>query len=121
MKKLCMVWIIIGVLLEATACVSHSVTRGSETNPMNQLKLGQTYGDMVKLLGLPDHSSSEDRSAEEMAILFLPVWGIVEAVGDFNPSMLQIYTYKKWGTVTVNNNNRIIRIDAKRAGQDKLT
>ncbi|MFZ4699586.1 MAG: hypothetical protein ACOYMG_06010 [Candidatus Methylumidiphilus sp.] len=80
---------------------------------MNQVKPGQTYGDMVKILGEPDHSQSEDRMTQETILLFIPVWNIAEWIGDFNPSMMQVYTYDRFGMVTVDNNNHIIRIEAK--------
>jgi hypothetical protein len=93
-------------------CVSHVYKPGASDNPLNQVKLGQTYGDMVRILGEPDHSLTEDRMTEETIILFIPLWGIVELIGDFNPSMMQVYTYDRLGTVTVDNNNHIIRIEA---------
>ena len=94
-------------------CVSHVYQPGSAENPFNQLKLGQSYGDMVRILGKPDHSRTEDRMGQETVTLFIPGWNIVESIGDFNPSMLQIYTYDQWGTVTADNNNHIISIEAK--------
>ncbi|MBT9097524.1 hypothetical protein KFZ76_07355 [Methylovulum psychrotolerans] len=94
-------------------CVSHIYKPGSTDNKLNQIKLGQTYGDMVKALGEPDHSSTENRMTEETIILFTPLWNIIEWIGDFNPSMIQIYIYDQLGTVTVDNNNHIIRIEAK--------
>lgn len=93
-------------------CVSHVYKPGASDNLFNQIKLGQTYGDMVKILGEPDHSRSESRMGLETVILFIPLWGIVEWLGDFNPSMMQVYTYDRLGTVTVDNNNHIIRIEA---------
>ena len=93
-------------------CVSHVYKQGAVDNPLNNLKLGQTYNDMVKLLGEPSKSTSENRVAEETAILFIPLWNLVESIWDFNPSTIQIYTYNKWGTVTIDNNNHIIRIEA---------
>jgi hypothetical protein len=68
---------------------------------------------MVRALGEPDHSHSEDRMGLETMILFIPLWSIVESIGDFNPSMMQVYTYDRFGMVTVDNNNHIIRIEAK--------
>lgn len=101
------------LLLFLTGCVTSVYKPGAVDNPLNQLKLGQTYNDMVKALGEPNHSRTEDRMAEETIIFFIPLWDIVESIGDFNPSMIQIYTYDQWGTVTIDNNNRIIRIEAK--------
>lgn len=95
------------------SCVTPVDKQGAVNNPLNNLKLGQTYNDMVKALGEPNQSRSEDRMAEETIILFIPLWNIVEWIGDFNPSMMQIYTYNQWGTVTIDNNNHIIRIEAK--------
>lgn len=94
-------------------CVSHVYNPGATDNPLHQLKLGQNYGDMVKVLGKPDHGHTEDRTGQEAGILFVPVWNIVEAVGNFNPSMMQVYTYDRWGTVTIDNNNQIIRIEGR--------
>lgn len=80
---------------------------------MHQLKLGETYGEMSRILGRPDHSRAEDRTAKETAILFVPIWNIVEWIGNYNPSMMQIYTYDQYGVVTIDDNNHIIRIEAK--------
>lgn len=93
-------------------CASRVYNPGSVDNPFNQLELGQTYNDMIRILGKPDHSHTEDRMGQETAILFIPVLNLVELVGDFNPSMAHIYTYDRWGTVTVDNNNHIISIKA---------
>jgi hypothetical protein len=68
---------------------------------------------MVRILGEPDHSQSENRMGKEVAIAFVPLWNIAEWIGDFNPSAMQIYTYDRWGTITVDNNNHIIRVEAK--------
>lgn len=65
------------------------------------------------MLGEPEQSQSEDRMGIETLILFLPLWGLVEMAADFNPSMMQIYTYNKWGAVTVDNHNHVIRVEAK--------
>ncbi len=94
-------------------CASPVYRPGSADNPFNQLKLGQTYGDMVRIIGKPDRSHTEDRMGQETVILLIPGWNIVESIGDFNPSMAQIYTYDQWGTVTIDNNNHIISIEAK--------
>ncbi len=103
--------IVLSTLL--AGCVSHIYKPGPPDNPLHQLELGETYGDMARVLGKPDHSRSEDRTAEETAILFIPIWNIVEWIGDYNPSMMQIYTYDQYGVVTIDNNNHIIRIEAK--------
>src|SRR5882672_6967364 len=72
-------------------CVSHIYNPGIADSPLHQLKLGQNYSDMVRVLGKPDHGRTEDRTGQEVGILFIPVWNLVEAVGDFNPSMMQVY------------------------------
>ena len=100
-------------LVLLAGCVTPVYKQGAIDNPLNRLKLGQTYSDMVKVLGEPDQSRSEDRMAEETIILFIPLWNIAESIWDFNPSMIQIYTYNRWGTVTIDNNNHIIRVEAK--------
>lgn len=101
------------LLFILTGCVTSIYKPGAVDNPLNNLKLGQTYNDMIKALGEPSHSRMEDRMTEEAIILFIPLWDIVESIGDFNPSMMQIYTYDQWGTVTINNDNHIIRVEAK--------
>jgi hypothetical protein len=88
-------------------------TPGTVGNPLYGISLGQTYGDMVRVLGEPDHSRSESRIEQESFILFIPIWNIIESIGDFNPSAIQVYSYDRWGAVTINNNNRIIRIEGK--------
>jgi hypothetical protein len=100
-------------LVLLAGCVPTVYKQGTVGNSLNQLKLGQNYKDMVKILGEPNQSRSEDRMTEETIILFVPLWNIVESIGDFNPSSIQIYTYNQWGTVTIDNNNHIIRIEAK--------
>jgi hypothetical protein len=106
---------ILAILVQSLliGCVSHVYKPGAPDNKLNQVKLGQTYGEMVRILGEPNHSSSEDRMSQETIILFIPLWNIVEWIGDFNPSMMQVYTYDHFGTITVDNDNRIIRIEAK--------
>lgn len=103
----------LSVALLLSGCVAHVYNPGVADNPFHRLQLGQTYGDMVRVLGNPDHGRTEDRSGQETGILFVPLWGLVEAVGDFNPSTLQVYTYDKWGTITIDNNNRIVRIESR--------
>ena len=102
---------LIGQLLIA-GCVSHIYKPGNTENLFNKLKLGQNYGDMIHILGDPDKSSSEDRTGYELAALLILPWAIVESIWDFNPSSTQTYTYNKWGAVTMDNNNCIIRIEA---------
>jgi hypothetical protein len=100
-------------------CVSQVYQPGSSDNPFNRIKLGQSYGDMVREIGNPDQSRSDDRTDKEAVLMFAPVWCLVEAAGDLNPSSVQVYTYNRWGTVTIGN-NRIMRIEAKEAsGQNK--
>jgi|GEM_PF-6731547 len=72
-----------------TGCVTHVYQPGKPENPLHKLQLGQTYGDMVKTLGEADHGVTEDRMGIETLLLFIPVWGLVEWIGDFNPSMMQ--------------------------------
>jgi hypothetical protein len=113
-------WQITGLWLAATlfqlsmlaGCVSASYSPGEVNNPLNQLRLGQSYSDMVRVLGIPDHSQSEDRRTEETIILFVPIWNLAEAVGNFNPSSTQTYTYNRFGTITIGDENKIIRIKA---------
>lgn len=107
------VLLLLSVALLLSGCVAHVYTPGGADHPFHQLQLGQTYSDMVRVLGNPDHSRTEDRTGHEVGILFVPLWGLVEAVGDFNPSAIQVYTYDKWGTITIDNNNRIIRIESR--------
>ena len=112
-KRLKLNIVIVVLLVFLNGCITSVYKPGAKDNPFNNIKLGQTYYDMVKVLGEPNHSRMEDRMVEETIILFIPLWGILEAIGDFNPSMLQIYTYDQWGTITIDNNNHIIRIEAK--------
>jgi len=101
------------IQIQLMGCVEHVYQPGAVDNPLSQVKLGQSYGEMAKILGEPNQSRTEDRMGIETLILFLPVWGLVEVIGDFNPSMMQHYTYDKWGTVTVDNNNHVIRVESK--------
>ena len=93
-------------------CVSSSYNPGEPKNPFNQLQLGQSYSDMVRVLGPPDHSQSDDRRTEETVLLFVPIWNLAEAAGNFNPSTLQTYTYNRFGKITIGDDNKIIRIEA---------
>jgi hypothetical protein len=110
-KRLSTGLVLIGALL--AGCVSHVYKPGVSDNPFNQIKLSQTYSEMVKILGEPDHSYSENRMGKEVAIAFVPLWNIAEWIGDFNPSAMQIYTYDRWGAITIDNNNHVIRVEAK--------
>lgn len=103
----------LGAACLLSACVPHTYQPGLADNPLHQLQLGQSYGDMVRVLGEPDQSRSEDRSGKEAVLLFIPGWNLVEWFADFNPSSLQIYTYMQYGTVTIDDSNRIIRVEAR--------
>lgn len=105
--------LICSACLSLTAgCVSTVYNPGATDNPLNQLRIGQTYGDMDRILGKPDHSRIEDLTAGEIAILFIPGWNLVETIADFHPSALQICTYERFGHVTIDNNNHIVRVEA---------
>jgi len=91
-------------------CVTQVYRPGSADNPLNHLKLGQSYGDMVRALGVPSHSESEDRSGKTMATAVIPVVGLAAIA---SPTSLQIYRYDHIGTVTIDNDNRIVRIEAE--------
>jgi hypothetical protein len=106
-----LLWLLIMPLI--AGCVSQVYKPGPIDSPLNRVKLGQTYGDMIAILGNPNSSESEDRMAQETFILFFPVWNIAELIGDFNPSAIQIYHYDGLGKVTIDNNNKIIRIESK--------
>ncbi|GEM_PF-2340049 len=93
-------------------CVSNVYNPGPPDSPLHSLKLGENYADMERVLGKPDHSHSEDLAGEETAILFVPVWNIVESIGDFHPSSLEVYAYDRYGTVTIDNKGRIIKIES---------
>ncbi len=93
--------------------VTHICRPGAPDSRLHQLTLGQTYGNMVSVLGEPTHSRSENRLGLETFILFIPGWDIAESIWDFNPSTIQVYTYDRVGVVTVDKNNHIIRIEAQ--------
>ena len=105
-------------LLCFTGCVSQVHHPGPVGHPFNRLQPGQGYGDMVRELGPPDHSFSEDRSGRETAVLFVPGWNLLESMGDFNPSSVQRYTYDRCGTIVIGN-NKILRIEAKETADPK--
>ena len=91
-------------------CVTQVYRPGSADNPLNRLKLGQSYGDMVRVLGVPNHSESEDRSGKTMATAVIPVVGLAAIA---SPTSLQIYRYEHIGMITIDNDNRIVRIEAE--------
>ncbi len=91
-------------------CVTQVYRPGSAENPLNRLKLGQSYGDMIKALGAPGHGESEDRTGKTMATAVIPVVGLAAIA---SPTSLQIYHYDHIGTVTIDNDNRIVRIEAE--------
>ena len=93
-----------------TGCVSEIYHPGASDSPLNRVKLGQSYGDMVKALGLPSESVSEDRSSQTFAVAMIPVVGLASLA---SPTSLQIYHYEHLGKVTIDNNNRIIRVEAE--------
>lgn len=92
------------------SCVTQVYRPGSADNPLNHLKLGQSYGEMVKALGVPSHSESEDRTGKTMATAVIPVVGLASIA---SPTSLQIYRYDHIGTITIDNDNRIVRIEAE--------
>lgn len=117
---LCRILPALAGLFGLVACVSKVYQPGPADSPLHRLKLGESYGDMVRVLGTPDSSRAEDRSGEETALLFVPGWNLVESAGDMNPSSIQVYTYDRWGTVTIGN-NRIIRIEGNQPSASTST
>jgi len=93
-------------------CVPKVYRPGSAESPLNRIKLGQSYGDMVNALGPPSESVSQDRSNKTFATAMIPVYGLVDVVSNHNPSSVQSYHYEHVGTVTIDNDNRIIRVEA---------
>jgi len=93
-----------------TSCVTEVYHPGAPDNPLNRIKLGQSYGDMVKTLGPPNESASQDRTRETVAESLIPIVGLASIA---SPTSLQIYHYAHLGTVTIDNNNRIIRVEAE--------
>ena len=55
-------------------------------------------------------SASQDRSSQTFAVAMIPVVGLASLA---SPTSLQIYHYEHLGTVTIDNNNRIIRVEAE--------
>lgn len=104
---------LLALAIVESACVSTEYNPGGQDNPLHQLHIGQSYGDMVHVLGKPDHSAGHDLTAGETASLLAPIWGLVELVGDYHPSSLQVYTYDCCGTVSIDNRNYIRKIEAK--------
>ena len=104
-----------GLLLVSvvSGCTPQLYKPGNHDSPFNQLSLGQSYHDMTSLLGEPDHSREQDNSGKEVAILFIPIWNIVESIGNFNPTVVHYYSYDKWGTVAIDDKNRVIRVEGK--------
>lgn len=91
-------------------CVTEVYRPGSPENPLSRIKLGQSYGDMVKALGTPSESASQDRSRQTFATAMIPIVGLASIA---SPTSLQVYHYDNVGTVTIDNNNRIIRVEAE--------
>jgi len=93
-------------------CVSKIYRPGAPDSPLNRIQLGQSYGDMVKALGPPSQSLSQDRSGKTFATSMIPIYGLVDIASNHNPSSVQAYHYDHIGTVTIDNDNRIIRVEA---------
>jgi hypothetical protein len=93
-------------------CVTKVYRPGSADSPLNRLKLGQSYGDMVKVLGPPAQSASQDRSGKTFATGMIPIYGLVDIATNNNPSSVQTYHYDGVGTVTIDNDNHIVRVEA---------
>lgn len=93
-------------------CMTQSYHPGPPDNPFNGLRLGQSYGDMTRTLGDPDSSRCADRAGKEAVLTAIPVWGLVEVGANMNPDSVQVYTYNRWGTITIGD-GRIVRIEAK--------
>jgi len=103
------VWMLWGLplmlaILGLTGCATQSAQSSPPGHPFRQLKKGQTYGDMVRALGEPDSSQAVRKDGEEVALSYIPVWGLVEAIGDMHPQSVEVYTYTGVGKVTVANN-----------------
>ena len=93
-------------------CVTKVYRPGAPDSPLNRIKLGQSYGDMVKVLGPPSQGISQDRSNKAFATAMIPIYGLVDIASNHNPSSVQSYHYDHVGTVTIDNDNRIIRVEA---------
>ena len=93
-------------------CVTKVYRPGAPDSPLNRIKLGQSYGDMVKVLGPPSQSVSQDRSNKVLATAMIPIFGLVDIASNHNPSSVQSYHYDHIGTVRIDNDNRIIRVEA---------
>jgi hypothetical protein len=94
-------------------CVTKTFHPGPSECPLNKIHLGDTYRDMDRVLGKPDRSQTVDRMGEELMILFIPIWNLIEVFGDFNPSCIYIYSYDRWGDVYIDNKNKIFRVEYK--------
>jgi hypothetical protein len=106
---------LIGCLVAAgllAGCVTKVYRPGAPDNPLNRIKLGETYDDMVKMLGPPSQSVSQDRSNKVAAAAMIPIYGLVDIASNHNPSSVQSYHYDHIGTVTIDNDDRIIRVEA---------
>lgn len=93
-------------------CVPKVYRPGATDSPLNRIKLGQSYGDMVRALGRPSQSVSQDRSNKTFVTAMIPIYGLVDVASNHNPSSVQSYHYDHVGTVTIDNDNRIIRVEA---------
>lgn len=91
-------------------CVAEVYRPGAPDSLLNRIKLGQSYGDMIRTLGPPNESASQDRSSQTFAIAVIPVVGLASIA---SPTSLQTYHYEHLGTITIDNNNRIIRVEAE--------
>jgi hypothetical protein len=93
-------------------CVTKVYRPGAPDSPLNRIKLGESYDDMVKMLGPPSESFSQDRSNKVAAAAVIPIFGLVDIASNHNPSSVQSYHYDHIGTVTIDNDDRIIRVEA---------
>lgn len=94
----------------SVGCVSKIYRPGSSDNPLHRLNLGQSYSDMVSILGSPSRGATEDRSGKVFATAVIPVVGLAALA---SPTFLQVYRYDHVGSVTIDNDNRIVRIEAE--------
>jgi hypothetical protein len=93
-------------------CVTKVYRPGAPDSPLNRIKLGESYDDMVNMLGPPSQSFSQDRSNKVAAAAMIPIYGLVDIASNHNPSSVQSYHYDHIGTVTIDNDDRIIRVEA---------
>lgn len=116
-------WHLICYLVAAgllAGCVTKVYRPGAPDSPLNRIKLGQSYDDMVKALGPPSQSVSQDRSNKVLAAAVIPIYGLVDIASNHNPSSVQTYHYDHVGTVTIDNDNRIIRVEAEEWRSSKV-